>query len=110
MLQDEIGDIEQGLARSAIAHPGPGEIAEPVIQRKARAQQRNLQALCALYGVRTSDQQLRKLALRGLFQILQIADVDLSDGQTLQHLGADRRGGGNDFGPAAREQRTHASE
>jgi hypothetical protein len=37
--QEEIGDIEQGLTRAAIADPGARIAADPVVLREAGAQQ-----------------------------------------------------------------------
>ena len=45
MLQNEIGDVEQNLARRAIAHPGLGESTDAVEEWEARAQQGHAEAL-----------------------------------------------------------------
>jgi hypothetical protein len=37
--QEEVGDVEQGLARAAIADPGPRIAADPVVLRETCAQQ-----------------------------------------------------------------------
>src|ERR1035438_8611055 len=40
LTQDEVGEIEQGLASAPIADPGPGVGADPVVERKTGPQQR----------------------------------------------------------------------
>lgn len=85
MLQNEIGDIKQGCARCAVTYPRACVATQPVIDRKAGPQQRNLQTSSALRCMGTADDQLCLRGTGGVLQILQVAKVHPGAGQTGQY-------------------------
>lgn len=72
---EKVGNIEKSLTRTAITDPGPRVAADPVVLRKACAQQGNLQAISRRCGVGVGDDELCVPRQCLAFKVFQIADA-----------------------------------
>jgi len=75
LSQNLVGNIEQGLPRIAVTHPGACIATDPVVLGETGTQQRNAKALRTLRTVRTGHHQLRRRLARRDFQVFQVADL-----------------------------------
>ena len=75
LAQHQVGDIEQGLPGSPVAHPGACVAAHVVILRKAGAQERQAKSGCGFGSVRIGQDELRIGRACRLFHIFKVADV-----------------------------------
>ena len=105
--QEEVGDIEQGLPRMAVADPAACVAAHPVVQGETGTQQRNTQAIGDLDAVGIAHEQLRSVLGRRNFEVFEIADQYARAWQQFEHFRARRGDGGDNLGAHACEQIGH---
>ena len=104
LVPEQIGDIEQGLARAAIADPLASVAADLIVKRITNPQMRCSKARRGRRGVGVGKDETRVRRLGAALHIFQIADQHAFDRNNVEGIRSCRRHGDGDVGAEVGEE------